>query len=284
MCLFYGYNFIIYCNKLIGIFIMDEIKLVGLKRAKVTNNVSADGSIALFIPETMMEMGGGDPADPEITETSIKGSFAKNSPYKPNIKAQSGNSIWARPTFFSNDEQEGSKMCGKFKVPKIGSWVYMFFENGDSQKPYWLPISPTISGKGIDATMMVGHDAAGAKMANMSIIDSFGNGTIIFYDENPDANAFVIRLGSGHLIQSRSGGGVSQIEFLSKDGHNIKIDDTNKLITLKSVGGQEVTINDAENKVTVKANDTVMASNNHGSSCELGPSGTKIKGTRIDMN
>ena len=263
---------------------MDEIKLVGLKRAKVTNNVSTDGSISLYIPETMMDMGGGNPDEPEHEETSVPGSFLDDSPYKPSVKSKSGGSIWARPTFFSNDEQKGSKMCGHFKVPKIGSWVYMFFENGDSAKPYWLPLSPTINGKGISADMMVGHDASGAKMANMSIIDSFGNGTIIFYDENEDANAFVIRLGSGHLIQSRNGGGVSQIEFLSTDGHNIKIDDTNKKLSMTSAGGQHVIIDDGANSVTVHANDTVKADNNHGSSCELGPSGTVIKGTRIDLN
>ena len=115
-------------------------------RAKVLkiDDPLLEGRIGLFIPHILTEI----PSDPTTTvkenkfikETSVKNA---NTLGISNF-VEKNNFIWARPLFLI--ENGGG---GTYKVPSIGSWVIMFFEDGDPQKPRWIMGSSCIEGMSI---------------------------------------------------------------------------------------------------------------------------------------
>lgn len=295
---------------------INKISLVGLKRAKVVNNASPnfDGSIELYIPE--ISAGFDENVTGKDTGKNIymnegmdtDGHILDSSPFQTIKSINKNGKCWARPTFFSNDELEEAQLtvkAGYFKVPKLGSWIYMFFEDGDILKPYWLNISPTVNGNTIDKSIFIDSVdtvADPAKMANISVLDSFNNKTVIYYDENPESNSFIVKLGTGHIFRIAENDNVSVMQFITSMGQEITIDDkdskiyafSNREIECKTKAGNYVKITDDSDLIEGHANTEVKFTNNAGSYIDMkdavitGNASSNVKftsgGSFIDMN
>ncbi len=131
-------------------------RLYGFYRAKVVNNKDPDkyGRIILWIPVTM----------PEISED--KG-------------------IWARPANNSvggrnMEELSDQHFMGSSFIPKKGSWVLIFFDDGNINKPYY------VCGLDIENTKVLPENQLGSNYEHKWTIFKSHEGRTIHISDDPE--------------------------------------------------------------------------------------------------
>ena len=203
-----------------------RIDLNGIMRATVINNVDdrgGEGRIAVAISKLMPTENvladptppkSEDPMDKSILENPNDNSYAE--------KIQIINHYWVRPSFLidtspiertvTNEISNGKGFqktilnedlrktkyispTGEYRIPRIGTEVYIFFEDKDPQKGYYLPFSPTLDGQVTLMDEIENKDNVEnlSKKVNLHIMREFQNGNIIYADTNDDTNTFTIK-------------------------------------------------------------------------------------------
>ena len=86
---------------------------------------------------------------------------------------------------------------GSIRVPRIGTYVYIMFEDGDPQKCYYLPFGPTQQGEAIPMTALepesAGYKSDVTHRQDIHVIREFSNGNIMYFDQNHDINTFLTK-------------------------------------------------------------------------------------------
>jgi len=242
-----------------------RIDLSGIVRATVINNVDdrgGEGRIAVCISKVMpVEDELGDPVKPKTEDTLDKSMIENDSdnPYK--TKIQIVNHYWVRPCYLldkspsertvTNElvkdgghqdatiggdlkETRYIPMTGEYRVPRIGTEVYIFFEDKDPQKGFYLPFSPTLDGEVTPMDEVEKKDNVEnlSKKANIQVLREFQNGTVIYADTNDDTNTFTIKMQDpnydrhlGHRIKFEHNADHSSIVIDTAYGHQIKMVD-----------------------------------------------------------
>jgi hypothetical protein len=245
----------------------DEISFAGWFRAIVTNNVDpkGEGRIYVTIPKFQPEQDFG--AEPTKKDDKAKinkdqvdnknSNTVDDSVLKPNgFLARPCHILNSSPTekTVTNNVKKGggyqdvkidtslkntnyNPMSGNYSVPRIGTWVYVFFEDEDPKKCYWLPFGPTLEGEVVpfkNVESLVNKNMP-SKMVNIDVIKELFNGNVIYFDANEDKNHFEIKFDNGHRIKIEHNNLSSCIVLDTESGHQIKIVDRSCIGTLENI-------------------------------------------------
>ena len=153
--------------------------------------------------------------------------------------------------------------------------VTIYFENGDPNRPYWMPLTPSVNGdviagtnlgKGTNMTNTSSNWKDPTKRTDINVLAEHDNGTVIYIDNNSNANAVVIRTGNGHTF-SIAQAAESGIIVETEKGHQFHLDDNSKEISLRTQTGQSKIVLGDDGNIVIE-----------------GSSSIKMKAPRIDFN
>ena len=188
----------------------------GFYRAKVVNNGFGDGAIAEADAENNKT--NKDTGIRGRIQVRVLGLHSFNTTNDLNDGIPDANLPWA--------EQAGSMFGGGFGpskggislVPEVGAWVWVFFENGNVNKPIYF------------ASVIGDNDR----------------------DTDGTSDVTVIKTKSGHKITITDTDGEEKIEILSKGQNKLLLDDTSgtENVTLISSSGSGIIVDEAEPSVS----------------------------------
>ena len=229
----------------------------GIMRGFIINNVDpkGDGKIAVIIPKLMPEESRNNNPKDFDTKAQINDSIIDNNENTFNKDIQKVNFFWARPTFIiETSEKEKTvitpmvkssaqhqtveidttlnlstynKNSGNYDIPRINTTVYVFFEDGDPQKCFYLPYAPTLDGEVIGMSFVESTDNINSmeKKVNIKVIKELHNGNVIYFDTNENENSFLIKFSNGHRIKIDNNENSSAIVLDTEYGHQVKLVD-----------------------------------------------------------
>lgn len=225
---------------------------IGINRAKVIRNddPNKEGRIGLLLPKLHKNSDFEETEEVKDIEIFVDSPFHDLSEEKPSGQIEYVNYIWARSSDLMEDSTLNDLVGGRFRVPAVGSWVYMFFEENDPRKPRYLPLSPrgiknTIS---MESLLDSGETKIDdAKLPNIEVIASYPNGTTISYDHNPEINSFLVSFKDGHVLRIRDDGDTNRIiELKTKNGNYINMDDVDDSLNIHIKGNVNTTVEEGD--------------------------------------
>lgn len=174
--------------------------LDGFFEAEVRDNIDNDleGKIKVYIPKMMYDKTYNE--KPSQLEYSPQSStIANKSSISPSSNLNEINYMTVRPANLFEDGspnwkvQESTRNTGVHKIPRVGSRVIVFFLDGDPQKGYYLPFTPTITGDRINTENASPNWSNPEKNPNIQSL-TLVNGTRLEIDFNEDANLVKITI------------------------------------------------------------------------------------------
>ena len=260
---------------------LQDINFNGHFRGRVVNNVDEhlEGSIGVFIPALVVDMPdsmeGPAPLDNPISAPVFHNQ--DEIPLRSSVRED--NYIWARPcSALVENGSDSNNFGGSFKIPKIGTMVWVIFEGGDPNRPYWLPFTPTVEGDVISGANIgkgIGTGEAGAnwkdpaKRVNIEVMTEFDNGNVVYIDANDNANTFVIRWANGHTV-SLQDSAESGINLNTAKGHLVQLDDNSGEIRVRTHTNQSSAIFADSGKITVNCSGDLVAKSGGSTSLTAG--------------
>jgi hypothetical protein len=249
---------------------INEISLHGIMRAKVlrTNDPLKEGRVWCLAPKMQLKYDHSAKKDIETKEKIQKPKFHDDSEVKADDMLTSTNGYWYRPAQFVYFGEEKDNKGGVYRVPRPGTWIFIFFEDGDPQKPYYFPFGPTndgevVTNKKSESTSLGSPE----KKPNVDVIREYPNGTIIYTDFNSDRNEFIIKFNNDHVFRIADRGDKNGIEVFTHHNHYIRINDLDDTIKLSSSKGDFILIDEPAGEITIKARTHIQ-----------------LKAPRIDLN
>jgi hypothetical protein len=230
-----------------------EVGLDGIMRAKVIkiDDPKAEGRIGCIIPRLMFKF---DHSIQEVESMEYEVDSSKwdeSSEIQVEETLDTVNYIWMRPSWFVFNGPQENNVGGSYRVPRIGTWVFVFFEDEDPQKGYYFPFGPTNDGEVINNEKNESPYIGDVEMnPQVDIIREYPNGTIIYTDFNEDRNEVVIKFRNNHVMRITDREDSNGIEFHTHNKNYIKIDDLNNDITVKA--NRDIKV-DAGRDVSIKA-------------------------------
>jgi hypothetical protein len=208
-----------------------------------TADPNLEGRVAVLIPKIAQKY---DPSDVRKNERTI--SVSQDNLRNKEIGEMAAKSvsvvshIWCRPKFRNN-----------FLVPYEGQSVYVEFEDGDPNKPYYDAQSPTLNG---EVTPMTKLKATADRFDPdrkplVHVMHEFRDGTIVYFNENGDNKRYEIAFKNGHSFSVNENGAENSIELVTESGHKVVLDQLNKHVTFRSAGGHRMHLHDDEQEIEV---------------------------------
>ena len=170
-----------------------------------------------------------NPIKPKATKstTAIDNTGLKNTEISVGISKSisSSNYVWARPA---------PSYQGNSRVPYVGAVVYVYFEDGDPNKVYYRPYSPSLNGDSVamDTIGATSDQFNPDNKPNLHVIEVFADGTTVFYNENGATRQYGFKMADGTCFTVDNSGTKQQILLHTSNNNNILIDQTNKNITI----------------------------------------------------
>lgn len=223
-----------------------------------------EGRVAITIPRLMHE---GDPAGLKFKKKTINVNtdFLENNEISElvNTNVESSNAIWARPV---------KTESGRYKIPYVGQTIYVFMEDGDPSKTYYMPFGPTIQGDNPEMYFVkaVSDVYTPDKKPNIHLFEEFHDKTAIYYNENTETREYRVNLPNGSFLSISENETATQIEIQTSGKQSIVIDDTNKKITVTTASGHGIIMDDGEKT-------GVYVKTSGGSSVDMSGDGSQIK-------
>ncbi|MBE9060436.1 VgrG-related protein, partial [cf. Phormidesmis sp. LEGE 11477] len=210
------------------------------------------------------------PARPQAAQTLLVGIVTEN-----NDPQGFGRVRVKCPTLTEEDESNWARVVGAGAgagrgfdcLPEIDDEVLVAFEHGDIHRPYIL--GGVWNGK--DAPPEVVTDAVADSKVRLRTFKTRTGHTLQFVEEDKGAVKQGISLVSVYGHEIRLNDSEKFIEIKTKGGHTFKMEDNSKKITLKSTGSIEMS---APQKIGL----TVSSSQ-----VELTPAGVSVKGTQVKV-
>jgi hypothetical protein len=234
----------------------------------INDDPKKEGRIGVWIPKLMGNISKN--GQPKMDKESFTNNMQANeNNINPNSPISNSNYWWVRPTNMvdvakqtEQYKENGDKVesynletvqssQGSYRVPRLGQEIIVIFLDGDPQKGYYLPLTPTTTQEVIDALHIYNKDNWNdlSKKKNIEVIREYWNGNIIAVDTNPETNTLTITFddgegSKGHEFRIEYNDNVSQIEITTKEGHNFLIDDYHKNIKINTINGHFIEMND----------------------------------------
>ncbi|HRT03618.1 MAG TPA: hypothetical protein P5513_06725 [Candidatus Diapherotrites archaeon] len=243
----------------------------GLMRAEVMINTDplGEGRIGVMIKKIMSdENHGDDPKDSKSSKESINKKAIDDSGENTfDSKISNSNYLWARPVFFLNssdkersvsnaippvkgDPNEASThpkitlgeelkqtkyvpTTGSYDIPRVGTIVWVIFEDDDPQKLYWLPFGPSLDGQvtPMDEVEQKINKNLPKNKSNITVLREWHNGTVLYYDTNDNRNVFTLKFQNGHRFKIEFNAVASGIVMNTEKGHIIELIDKSSVLT-----------------------------------------------------
>lgn len=224
---------------------VNEINREGILRGIVidVNDPNLEGRIALNVPKFITKY------DTSIKEKKSRKEFIEtenllNEEIKDMIKTEvvNVNYIWFRPVFKNN-----------FLVPYVGQTVYCFFEDGDTNKPYYFPFCASLNGEvtSMDKVKATSDLFDSDKKPLIRVIHESKDGTIVYYNENSANKRLEIAFRNNHSISINENEKENSIHLTTGNGNFIVLDELNKHITIKTSGGHILKLDDQNQLVSL---------------------------------
>jgi len=236
----------------------------GIMRGLVIDNADPkrEGRVAVMIPKLMTGWVDFQPPQKPGTKATLNKFIIKN--YEENNyidKIQQVNFFWARNCemidsapagYYINNEKTPknsndtnthqevkvnidthyNRYGGSMRIPRLGTYVFIIFDDGDPQKCYYLPFGPSQSGETIPLKSLEEESTSNAKSpvkrANINVIREWHNGNIFYVDTNHNINTIVIKYEDGAKWKMRYCENAKFNQWVTQDGHSIFMKDKDK--------------------------------------------------------
>jgi hypothetical protein len=199
----------------------------GFYRAKVIDNKDPkyQGRVKVWVPDIM----------PEVDDN--RGIWARSA----------NNSIGGRNTEESTDTQYYQGSC---LIPTVGSWLFIFFENGNPSQPYYFS-----SGEFGQSKVPV-ECQVGSQYWNKWIIFKSRKGHTIIVSDDPDDERTEITGKKRKLKSSDASGNVDSVFTIQQNQSVILIDDRsgNEKILVKDYKGNFINLNTSQKTLDIQMN------------------------------
>jgi hypothetical protein len=240
-----------------------EVTLAGIMRVKVikVDDPWAEGRVGCIVPRLMYKYSH-DTLEEVSTEQGIDADkWAADSETQEGESVEDVNYIWLRPATFVFNGPKESSVGGSYRVPRIGTWIFAFFEDEDPLKGYYFPFGPTNDGEVISNVKSESpHIGVPETNPNVDIIREYPNQTIIYTDFNEDRNEVVIKFKNDHVLRIADRADKNGLELVSSHGNYVIIDDLHDNISVFEVNDVQV---EAGHDITGKAGNNIqMEANN----------------------
>ena len=230
----------------------------GLIVGKVIDNRDPlmEGRVKVFSPKLMPDKSY-DEAPVKVNYTSRANNVINTNSFgNTTTELNEVNGLWARPTqlFESGDTNWNQKQSlnnsGSLRIPRIGSQVFLYYLDGDPNKCYYLPLSPTINGQKISSQFGSKNSNDPEKQCNIDIIRKYHNEMRIEADTNENENsltATVVRQENGkatektNIIRICDNPNERQITIIQAMEHSVVINDNQIILT--NSNGTSITVN-----------------------------------------
>lgn len=188
-----------------------DINFNNFMMAEVRDNEDPkmEGRLKVFIPSIMFDNNFGEKPKDSST-TSVDSDYIINEDYTVSNLNKS-NYIWVRSVnLVENNEASWNSSDksypngGSYRVPRKGTKVLVFFLDGDPQKGYWLPFTPTVDGETIHTKNAFSSFLSPSAKPNVDTIRAYYNGNRIEFDNN-NSGIFKIVSGNGLMKVSTDG-------------------------------------------------------------------------------
>ncbi len=233
------------------------------------------GRVKVYIPDIMAPINTQPPSNSNMPANSIPPNSSPP-PISPNAPG-----LWALPanTGFSGSNSqmptEGGQFSGSSLIPVVGQWIWIFFENGDLNRPYY------IGGLNIKDTPITYENTQGSQPYNKWILFRSPSGKKVSISDDPTdtqvkitgsmKNPTAISDTSDHTTFSiLETNGTRQVVMQDPNGNYFRMQqDANKI---EIVSNSNTILNTGQTQVAINHdNDQVMMKNSTGTVNMQGP-------------
>lgn len=252
---------------------MRNMGFSGIKTGLVirTDDPDKKQRIGVWIPEIMPDDGGLDPK--YNIDKSKESTFHEESESRPDGDVEYANYFWVESSAKIDAGKDQKYSSGTHWVPQKGTWIPVFFEDEDPQKPRYLPLFGLHTADEVNELTNLNESKEygtlddDKKRPNIYAF-TFPNGSTFHVDCNEEANTIVMRLDEQYHIRLLHNPDKQEIEILTqkknrmvlndKDEHiqitttkkrDILMDDKNEHITISSPKGRKIIFDDVANKI-----------------------------------
>jgi hypothetical protein len=154
------------------------------------------------------------------------------------------NYIWASPE---------RSITNNYRVPYVGTTVFVYMEDGDPQKLYYRQVRPTLDGERprMKQVKAAPQTLDAKKKPWIHLIEEFQDGTTIYYNEDKDNREYEVKFSNGYALSIADNKNESAITLKTSSGHSMVMDTKGKAIKVKSSGGHSITMDDNGGKIDV---------------------------------
>jgi len=260
----------------------------GLMRGIVIDDVDEEGSgaLGLYIPRLMNK---------SASQAKNQTKFHAESEVKSAKTTVEVECMWVRRSTLMGDVEQ-------FIIPTKGQAVYVYAEDNDPQKLFYLPLAPVLDGElPTFDTMKLTQEYETYKkpeqIRNIVTLLRLPNGNVIGFDYNEDLNSFELSFGEeGHHFHVVENDDASYIELKTKEGDYIKLDNkvgdmtafANRDIGAESTRDSSLTVG-RHLTIKVEGNTTINTSgsttvNTSGSTSVKSGGNMTIKAPKVSIN
>ena len=256
--------------------------LRGFKRAQVVKTY-VNGTLGVFVPACMRASNHKPDANEDKNTKSVANAssiFHDDSPFKASsTECKDNNFILAYPTNFTNESAKNKKTSGARRIPKVGTWLYVFFEDEDPGKCRWTLMCPNMVSTTLPSDTLSDEFSGSLNDDDIHKVDQLGlyeDGTVVAYDEG--SKTMLINHTSGHSFKITPNG----IFLKTKNGQYANIDDSKN--TFDIFGNSAVTVKDKNGNSYVSNSSGIAIKDKNGNSITMNSGGIKIKGITVKIN
>lgn len=239
---------------------LEPIGFDNLKIAEVRDNVDPTGAgrLKVYVPEIQEDDNWNkEPNEFDNLETPIE-KIKNKDPYEVEDYGDA-NYFWARsvqpiesniPSWSYNHRSTNG---GHYKIPRIGQKIFIFFQDGDPNKPFWIPWHPTMDEETMTPLFTSSPNWNDPnKKPNIDLL-AYWNGNFIEMDTNENNNSLTISVVDDPANKSGpiQGDGQYKIQLIHSDMQG------RREINLRTPSGHNITMNDATGDITIHSSGNI---------------------------
>lgn len=198
--------------------------------------------------------------------------------------------VWARPAnnpIGGRNEEDGNSYIGTSYIPRVGSWVWIFFEAGNVNRPYYFAACDLENAKSLPETQL------GTEYYHKYVIFKSKDGRTIVVSDDPD-DARVEITGKKRELQSPPSGNTASVYKIDDNQTTILFDerDGEQKILIRTYKGDFFNINiedqelhaQFEKDIHIKSNGNIYITSNEDFNIKSKTGKINIQASAEDIN